>query len=393
MSSNNNKIIIEEILAAIDIPDSAYDKAEDRYNDLGEWFGRPESLCAPHDPHIYPQGSFRLGTVIRSDEFDLDVGCRLRTRITKATHTQKQLKDLVGRELERYRVARGIKQALEEKHRCWRLPYLDEVKFHEDVVPSIPEDTAQKKTLREAMIRAGSVEAVAQSVAEFAGSITDNGDPNYDKISPAWRISNSEGYALWFEACMKQTKALMEKHALVAKAQVDDLPIPRGKLPLQQSVQLLKHHRDVMFADNPDGKPISIIITTLAALAYQGEDEIDDAIERILTDMDKYIRSTVPRAPNPVNPAEDFADKWSNPAYRHLNLEQNFKDWLDAARRDFRLIASTRDVEMLVEQARHKFDARLSQKNLEERLGWPRIESKPKVHQVSERPAKPWRWA
>jgi hypothetical protein len=393
MSSTNYRIIIEEILAAIDIPDSAYDKAARRYKDLGEWFNRAESLCAPHNPHIYPQGSFRLGTVIRSDEFDLDVGCRLCSGISKMSHTQKQLKQLVGCEMEAYRIARRIKEQLEEKHRCWRLPYSDEFKFHEDVVPSIPEDTTQRQALRLAMIKTGSAEAVAQTVAEFAGAITDKRDPNYDKVSAAWRISNSEGYALWFEARMKQTKALMEKHALAAKAQVDNLPIPRRKLPLQQSVQLLKHHRDEMFADDPDGKPISVIITTLAALAYQGEAEIDDAVERILTDMDKYIRSTVPRVPNPVNPAEDFADKWSDPNYRHFNFEHNFREWLDSARRDFGLISSTRDIEMLVEQAHHKFGAAVSRKNLEERLGWPSIESKPKVHQVTERPAKPWRWA
>lgn len=391
--NSKSKIIIDEILNVIDIPNSAYDKAEDRYKDLGEWFSRSESMCARHEPHIYPQGSFRLGTVIRSDEFDLDVGCRLCSGITKATHTQKQLKQLVGREMEAYRTARGIKEPLEEKHRCWRLPYSDKLMFHEDVVPSIPENTAQRHALREAMIKAGSPEAVAQSVAEFAGAITDNRDPNYDKISSTWRISNSEGYALWFEARMKQTKALVERHALVTKAQVDDLPIPRRRLPLQQAVQLLKHHRDVMFADDPDGKPISVIITTLAARAYQGELEIDDAIERILTDMDNYIRSTVPRVPNPVNPAEDFADKWNHPVYRHLNLEQNFRDWLASARRDFGLIATTRDVDMVVEQARHKFGAALNRKNLEERLGWPSIESKPKVHQVVERPARPWRLA
>jgi hypothetical protein len=392
MSSKNTKIIIEEILAAIDIPEGVYDKAAKRYEDLGGWFSRPESECARLDPHIYPQGSFRLGTVIRSDEFDLDVGCRLCSGITKASHTQKQLKALVGREMEAYRVARRIKEQLEEKHRCWRLSYSDEFKFHEDVVPSIPEDSAQRELLREAMIRSGSSEEIAQSVAEFAGAITDNRSPNYEMISPDWRISNSEGYALWFEARTKQTEQLTERHALLAEAQVDDLPIPRRRLPLQQAIQVLKHHRNEMFADAPEGKPISIIITTLAALAYRGESEIDDAIQRILTDMDKYIHSTVPRVPNPVNPAEDFADKWSDPNYRHLSLEDNFVNWLDSARRDFGLISSTRDIEMIVEQARHKFGAALSAKSLEKRLGWPSIVSKPKVHQVTERPARPWSW-
>lgn len=64
--------IIEAVAASVDIPETAYDKAEARYKDLGEWFGRPEAVCYGFDPHIYPQGSFRLGTVVRGEEYDLD---------------------------------------------------------------------------------------------------------------------------------------------------------------------------------------------------------------------------------------------------------------------------------------------------------------------------------
>lgn len=121
MSDKTTRAIIEEIIASVDIPESAYKKAEARYKDLGEWFGRPEAKCAEFDPHIYPQGSFRLGTVVRSDEYDLDFGCRLRQGISKSTHSQKQLKALVGADMEEYRKARRIESALKEKPRCWRL--------------------------------------------------------------------------------------------------------------------------------------------------------------------------------------------------------------------------------------------------------------------------------
>jgi hypothetical protein len=132
MSDHNTRSIFEEILLSLDIPESAYEKAEARYKDLGEWFDQEESLCSPFSPHIYPQGSFRLGTVVRPVtgplEYDLDLGCRLRFGITKFTHTQEQLKNLVGADLEAYRKARQIESALEEKNRCWRLPYKDEVR-------------------------------------------------------------------------------------------------------------------------------------------------------------------------------------------------------------------------------------------------------------------------
>ena len=96
MSNTITNRIINEVLDGLDIPDSAYETAKKRYEDLGEWFKRPEAHCYNCDPHIYPQGSFRFGTVIRplnpKAEYDLDLGCRLRAGITKATSTQKQLK-------------------------------------------------------------------------------------------------------------------------------------------------------------------------------------------------------------------------------------------------------------------------------------------------------------
>src|SRR6266850_7912330 len=105
MSDKTTCRITEEIVASVEIPESAYEKAEARYKDLGEWFGRPEAQCAEYDPHIFPQGSFRLGTVVRSEEYDLDFGCRLLRGISKSTHTQKELKALVGADIEEYRKA------------------------------------------------------------------------------------------------------------------------------------------------------------------------------------------------------------------------------------------------------------------------------------------------
>src|SRR5207249_828409 len=110
---------------------------------------------------------------------------------------------------------------------------------------------------------------------------------------------------------MKLARALLENRAIEAKAaKVDDLPVYRWKSPLQRCVQILKCHRNMMFTDDPEGKPASIIITTLAARAYQGEADIDDALDRILSTMGALVNPTAPRVPNPVNPAEDFGDRW-----------------------------------------------------------------------------------
>lgn len=389
--SDKRKNIIKAIADAIDIPASAYEKAEARYKDLGEWFGRDESNCADFDPHIYPQGSFRLGTVVRSDEYDLDFGCRLRQGVSKSTHSQKELKDMVGADMEAYRVARGIQSSLEAKHRCWRLQYADELSFHMDGVPSIPEEEPQRLLLKEAMIKAGSVDTLAEDVAKLAGAITDDRLPNFEKVDSNWRISNSEGYALWFETQMLRGFDGHEKRAFMeAKAsQVDRLPGKSGRTVLQRCVQVLKRHRDIMFEDNEDSKPISIIITTLAAMAYQGERDVASALETILSTMGNLVSPSKPRVPNPVNPAEDFADRWYDPASSELKLEENFNLWLQAAQRDFAIIGESSDMELITEQAREKFGSVIDPEKLKESLGLGAVTEPKRIH-IKSSPAKPW---
>jgi hypothetical protein len=333
-SQRNLALLLEEL----EIPASAYERADRRYQSLGEFFGSDRAQSVQFAPHIYPQGSFRLGTVIRpldNGEYDIDIGCRLRQGISKDAHTQKQLKDLVGSDLERYRRERGIEAPLDEKRRCWRLAYQDELAFHMDVVPSIPEDATQRQLLQERMRISGLDAAIAARVAQHAGAITDKQSPTYEQVSHSWKISNSEGFALWFESRMRQAQLLLERHAAQAGTTIDQLPSRRWNSPLQAAIRILKRHRDVMYRGDTDSQPISVIITTLAALAYRGESDLEETLAGVLERMEGFVRATVPRVPNPVNPEEDFADKWDDPTYAHLHLEHNFRGWLAQAQADF----------------------------------------------------------
>ena len=147
-----------------------------------------------------------------------------------------------------------------------------------------------------------------------------------------------------------------------------------------------------MFADDPDGKPISVIITTLAAKAYQGEPDVGSAMQNILATMGSHVNRFKPRVPNPVNPAEDFADKWYDPAYKHLNLEQNFWQWLKQAQNDFQVIGQSRDADFIAEQVQTKFGAAIDVRGLKDKLGLGSISviTSPKTHTIVEAPAKPW---
>ncbi|MBW2570693.1 MAG: nucleotidyltransferase [Deltaproteobacteria bacterium] len=123
ITEEQKKVIIDNMIKLLELPDSAYDKARKRYEDLGDWLDREESAVKDNNPHVFPQGSFRLGTAIRpldeTEAYDLDLACKLRDGITKENHTQEYLKKILGQELEAYRTARSIKKELEAKHRCF----------------------------------------------------------------------------------------------------------------------------------------------------------------------------------------------------------------------------------------------------------------------------------
>jgi hypothetical protein len=391
MSDRIPRRIVEAILAEVELPDSAYERAYRRYHDLAEWFQRPEATCYPFDPHVYAQGSFRLGTVVLSDEYDLDMGCRLRRGVSTASHTQRDLKHLVKADLAAYRAARGIEQGLEEKPRCWRLRYMDELSFHLDAVPSIPAEQAQRLGMTLAMAAAGLPMPLSEAVAKYAGSITDNRLKNYPNLSPDWLVSNSEGHALWFEHRMRTVSPSSAQGFLTA-GQVDELPVYRRKTPLQRCVQLLKHHRNAYFARRTELMPASVLLTTLAAHAYQGEGDLVPALQRILTDMGGKVHASSPRVPNPVNPAEDFADRWSRPEGRQLDLEGNFWAWLRQAQISFAAILSSRDAENLAGLVKEHLQITISPERLGTSvgLGAAAVAVSPRVQQLGANAPRPW---
>jgi hypothetical protein len=373
MLSNRSNEVLKGILEKIELPDGAYEKAEKRYKDIGAWLHREESTCIEYAPHVFSQGSFRLGTAIKPDadeEYDLDMGCNLRQGLSKGDITQEQLKNYIGAELELYRKARGIKEELSEKKRCWRLEYADGLSFHMDIVPCIPESETGRGVLKKRMVENSRFDnALAQNVSELAVSITDNTDPCYKMTTDDWRISNPEGYAHWFETRMKTAQSIINEREISLKASIDSLPYYQWKTPLQQAIQLLKRHRDTMFKDNEDSKPISVIITTLAAKAYNGESDLASALTNILSRMGNYINDTVPLVPNPVNPAEDFADKWYDEGAAKHKLQENFYKWLYQAKAHFKALCSKDNSQLVVEAADRGLDVSLDATSVALALG------------------------
>lgn len=387
-SSNS---ILELINESIELPDSAYETAKTRYESIGEWLCRDKSVVGKNSPLIFPQGSFRLGTANRPIDnnqlYDLDLACTLRTGLSQMSATQKYLKELIGEEVEDYRKARNILEPLEEKHRCWRLNYKDQMSFHLDIVPSLPANAQIRSGIFEQVKRSGQNMDLSEEIAKLTLVITDNRHPFYSQISSDWKISNPEGYAKWFEARMNQRLSIYETREIAL------LPFYKRKTILQKAVQLLKRHRDMMFKNDLDAKPVSIALTTLAAMAYQGESELDVALINILSKMEGLINTSVPRIPNPVNPNEDFTDRWTMPQYKHLNLERNFFLWLQQAKSNFESICYNRDTDFIAKQAKRIFAVELNSTELERCLQSisfaPNPSNFPSIQVITD-PPKPW---
>lgn len=172
----------------------------------------------------------------------------------------------------------------------------------------------------------------------LAISITDKEREDYSSQTNTrdWLKSNPDGYALWFASRCKEN---VSKRQLLAE---DIVPLKKynpDKTPLQRIVQILKRHRDMMFHGD-ENKPISVIITTLAALAYKGENNILEGLTNVVMTMDKFITKDEngnDKVENPLNPAENFADKWIETPIKRTN----FYNWLRQIRSDLSLILAS----------------------------------------------------
>jgi hypothetical protein len=157
---------------------------------------------------------------------------------------------------------------------------------------------------------------------KYAIAITDNTTYNYTYVDNNWLTSNPKGYYKWFlqRSVVKRHTSLNSLRTITAS--VEDLPDNKTSSILQKVVMLFKRHRDIMFQDDKDNQPISIIITTLVAHAYNGEDNMEDAIINILSTITTFIQNKhgIYRVENPVNPLENFADKWEREPIKQINF-------------------------------------------------------------------------
>lgn len=300
----NDNSLLNELYAAIaeelDISPTMREKAERAYTSVGEWIDGDSEQPA----NVFVQGSFALGTVTRptsgdDDDYDIDLVSELPGMVH---HSPYAIKQHVGDRLKEHGT---YSQKLEpEGKRCWTLQF-DE--FHMDVLPCTPDPMARSAT------------AIALTNREPSGAYTT-------------KSSDPKAYQRWFEQQMGMSLALARQRAVgKAYASVDKVPTFAVCTPLQMAIRILKHHRDVMF-EGRDNAPISIIITTLAALSYRQQAGVFDTVSDVLGSMCGHIRrvGSLYIIENPVDPQENFADKWNVEPEKAMA----FYRWVAAARKE-----------------------------------------------------------
>jgi hypothetical protein len=379
-------IFLRMVSEGLDIPLALYRKAVARHRSLGDWMCRQGSSVAEFSPHVSPQGSFRYGTVVRplvsTAEYDLDNVTQL--ALPKTRLSQKALKELYGAEVKAYARAHSMVAPVEEKDRCWRLVYADDENFHLDTLPCVPEEAA--------VVSALVARGVRPHLAERAVAITDRRHPLYEVPTHAMLSSNPRGFARWFEEAVRPY-ALDRMRELVATrlyATVEEVPPYEWKTVLQLCIQMMKRHRDVMFVSMPHLKPISMIIANLAARAYQGERDLAEALPLIVARMPSYVNPERPRVPNPADPAEDYADKWS----RDPMLEKSFWSWHAQLKADIENLQALLGQPTLTSAVSRIFKVELAETQVREIRSQmpeasPIVIAAPRVQQIAAAP-KPW---
>lgn len=293
-----------QIADELSISSTMYDKAVSSYNAVGKYLGD----CDPdYDIRIMPQGSFYLGTIIKpvsdKDDYDIDLVCLLKNG---RALSEREIKNKVG---DRLKSSDRYSALLDKKEgkRCWTLNYSE---FHMDMLPCVPKVIYNEPSLTDLRL-------------------TDKQDDG----SYVSTYSNPYQYQKWFTDRMKvEFEKKRREFAARHEVEIVDVPTAKTKTPLQLAIQLLKRHRDIMFQADDKHAPISIIITTLAAHAYNNESSVYEALKNILANMGRFVERRVDGSywvKNPILPTENFAEKWNTePAKREA-----FDHWLSAAKK------------------------------------------------------------
>lgn len=286
----------EELLARIaqelQLDKSRAERMETAYNAVADLLKKDNDFFESLEIEVYAQGSKRIGTTVKpinGEDFDLDIVLHIYDPFFN--HTPERIYNALVRSLEKDSY---YKEIMEKKKRCIRLNYKSD--FHMDILPGCMPDLFQREMIK---------------IPE--------------KALKSWSSGNPKGFSNWFllVAAKAKNPFLKRYSDVLLKAQVETEKLPEElylKTPLQRAVQLTKRYRDIYF-QRKDYRVSSIVLTTLIAQFYEGEESIFETLDQVLNRIkNSYLDAINSRVKfkviNPVNPEEDFTDSWTNNHYQ-----------------------------------------------------------------------------
>ena len=315
-------VLLESLCGELQLTRTQDARSRSHYQAVADWLAADGSPLRPFSPHIYPQGSQRLGTTtrpVRQSEFDLDAVCKLDIGPSRSPGG---LYDLIW---DRLAANETYRKMMRRKPRCIRLDYAGD--FHLDIVPAVT-DTEH----------GGNFILVPDLEADLSPRT-----PLRDGEG-SWKSTNPIGYAEWFE---DQCVEPWFSEGIQASAQVDPVPEPEAvhaKPALKRSVQLFKRWRDVEYESRMRLAPPSIILTTMSGNYYAGQQLCSDALCSILDATVAEVFSGTPLRPaNPAHPDENICEKWDE-------VEGAYADFCEAVvefRDRFERLQSTKGIDQL----------------------------------------------
>lgn len=300
--------LLNRIAESLQLDQTRRDKMETAYRAVAKWIEEDIGFFKNVDFEIYPHGSVLAGTTVRplnGEEFDLDVVLHL--IIDWEIYDPALVFDKL---VHRLRDNDTYKPMVELKNRVVKLNYSGD--FHMDIMPGFQESPSDTDRI---LVR--------------------------DKKLQGLVSSNPKGFAAWFTGKSETVKEFLLEKAYAMADLPEEEPYHMKK-PLKRAVQLIKRYKNTYFENDPKNATASIILTTLAGQFYDGEGTIYDSVNNILARMESFARKGISdfRVFNPVNPDEEFTDKWhSEPILleRFLEFVVDFKEKWEALKREFNI--------------------------------------------------------
>jgi hypothetical protein len=295
--------LLFDVCDNLQLTETQHGKAESRYQAIANVISAANSPFSLWDSNLYSQGSMRLRTTVKpiSTPHDLDVVCEF-----DVSHLLINPLDLLQEMYELFKSHGVYGGMVTKKNRCIRIEYKDE--FWLDLLPACRDDQ-----------NGGTCILVP------------------DREAGRWKPSNPIAYAEWFK---KSSRRIIVKfnesrrEITAADSALEPLPALQAteeKTMLQLIVQLLKRWRDIHYADS-NYPPISIVLTTLAADLYSGEQSISAALMEVLDGIVgrldwSHARGHRLAVPNPVHREEDFSERWDSNQRAYFAFDEGVRSF------------------------------------------------------------------